>query len=494
MMKKDQASSATSSTDASKKLGVIGLIAVIISAMVGGGIFSLPQNMASGSGAGGVIIAWIITAIGMWFIANTFRILAAAKPDLTAGIYMYAQEGFGNFSGFFVGFGYWISNCFALAAYSILAMDTLNYFFPYFKGGNNIPAIIVGSFIVWIMFFICLAGVKSASFLNVIGTIGKLIPVLIFLIIIIFGFKISLFLTDFWGNQTIPSLHDHNLNSSILSQVKSTMLVVLWLFMGIEGAVVVSGRAKSQKDVGKSTFIGYIFILIVYALVSLLPYGSFSQGELAKMSNPSVAQIMLVKVGEWGSVIINIGVLISVLSSWLAWMVMLGEIPYAAAKSQTFPKAFLKQNKKGANSTALLWTTIVIQVTLILSYFAGNAWDTMISVTSAMAVPCYFFSCLYLFKLTIKKQYPTGIFASKTNAFITGLIGSLFTLFIFYSAGLNYLLMALIAYAIGVPLFIYTRKKDAPGEKVFTKTNIFFVCAIYILTAIAIVYIFMKYM
>ena len=70
-----------------KKLGVIALAALVVSAMIGGGIFSLPQNMAASASVMAVIIAWVITGIGMYFIANTFRILADARPDATTGIY-----------------------------------------------------------------------------------------------------------------------------------------------------------------------------------------------------------------------------------------------------------------------------------------------------------------------------------------------------------------------------------------------------------------------
>ena len=89
--------------NAVKKMGVIGLACIVISSMVGGGVFSLPQNMAAGASAGAVILAWVITGIGIYFIANTFSILSRVKPDLTAGIYMYAREGFGPYAGFTIG-------------------------------------------------------------------------------------------------------------------------------------------------------------------------------------------------------------------------------------------------------------------------------------------------------------------------------------------------------------------------------------------------------
>ncbi len=84
-------------------LGVFALAAIVVSSMIGGGIYSLPQNMAAGASAGAVLLSWIITGFGVYFIANTFRTLSVAKPNLTAGIYMYSRAGFGPYVGFTIG-------------------------------------------------------------------------------------------------------------------------------------------------------------------------------------------------------------------------------------------------------------------------------------------------------------------------------------------------------------------------------------------------------
>ena len=111
-------------------MGAIGLAGIVISSMIGGGIFSLPQNMAGSASVGAVILAWVITGIGMYFIANSFRILSMAKPDLTTGIYMYAKKGFGSYMGFNIGWSYWLCQIFGNVGYAVITMDALNYFFP----------------------------------------------------------------------------------------------------------------------------------------------------------------------------------------------------------------------------------------------------------------------------------------------------------------------------------------------------------------------------
>ena len=271
-----------------------------------------------------------------------------------------------------------------------------------------------------------------------------------------------------------------------MPQVQATMLVTLWLFLGIEGAVVVSGKAKSQAAVRKATTIGFLVTLALYIIVSLLPLGVYSQADVGAMADPSMAAIMLDKFGKWGEILVNAGVIVSVLSSWLVWMLMLGEMPLAASKSGIFPKAFVKENKKGSPSTALLWTTIIVQIVLVISFFIGsNAWTTMISITSVMALPCYLFCTLFLFKIAIKKEYPEGIFASRNMAVFTGAAGSLYGLWLIYAAGLNYLMVACIVYAVGLPLYIVGVRQHDPKAKLFAKTSDKVIVAVVVALGIA---------
>ena len=83
----------------SRKLGVLSLAALVVSAMIGGGIFSMPQNIAQDASAMAVAAAWLISGAGIFFLAGTFRILSEVRPDATTGIYSYARIGFGRFAG-----------------------------------------------------------------------------------------------------------------------------------------------------------------------------------------------------------------------------------------------------------------------------------------------------------------------------------------------------------------------------------------------------------
>ncbi|MFR2532971.1 MAG: amino acid permease, partial [Alphaproteobacteria bacterium] len=203
-------------------LGVMALAAIVVSSMIGGGIYSLPQNMAAGASAGAVLLAWIITGIGIYFIANTFSILSMAKPDLTTGIYMYSRQGFGPYVGFTIGWSYWLCQVCGNVGYAVITMDALNYFFPpYFAGGNNLLSIIGGSLIIWGFNFLVLKGIRQATIVNTIGTIVKIVPLVLFILIMLFAFHFSKFDFDFWGEAIATKAKLGDLST----QIKSTMLV-----------------------------------------------------------------------------------------------------------------------------------------------------------------------------------------------------------------------------------------------------------------------------
>ena len=302
---------------------------------------------------------------------------------------------------------------------------------------------------------------------NTIGTIIKILPLFLFIIIMAFLFSIDKFDMDFWGDAVATKMKLGDLSS----QIKSTMLVTLWAFIGIEGAVVMSNRAKSPKNVGPATILGFLSCLGIYILLSLLPFGYMSQNELSQIANPSTAGILEKAVGPWGAWVMNIGLVISVLTSWLAWTMVTAQIPQAAAQDGTFPKAFAKENKNQAPSVSLIVTSIAMQLFLLLVYFSNNAWNTMLSITSVMVLPAYFTSCAYLWKMCEDGEYPENNIYSRSGALFTSILGSIYALWLIYAAGLNYLLTAVIIIALGIPVYVWAKKQNTPQERVFTASE-----------------------
>lgn len=454
------AAAPASGTGSSSKLGLVPLIALVVGSMIGGGVFSLPQNMAKGASPGAVVIGWLITGFGMLALAFVYQGLSTRKPALDAGPYAYARAGFGDFIGFNSAWGYWLSAWIGNVSYVVLIFGALSYFYPGFGAeGNSIQAIIGASIVLWVTHALILMGIRRAAIINVVTTIAKLVPILLFILLVAVAFNLPKFSLDFWGLQT-PDL------GSIIAQVKSTMLVTLWVFIGIEGASVVSGRAANRADIGRATIIGFVIALAVYLFVSLLSFGVMSQPQLAALpAAASMANVLEQTVGPWGSALVRIGLVVSVAGAFLSWTLFAAEIPYRAAKEGILPDMFATENKNGAPAGALWITNILVQIFLIVTLYANSTYLALFYIASTAILVPYVLSGAYAFKLAMSGDgYKEG--ERRGRDMFTGALATLYGAWLIYAAGPNNLLMCGILYAVGVPVYWFAR--SARGEKAFT--------------------------
>jgi arginine:ornithine antiporter/lysine permease len=211
----------------------------------------------------------------------------------------------------------------------------------------------------------------------------------------VIAFNWDRFHFDFWGQAGTGD----NALGSVMDQVKSTMLVTLWVFIGIEGASVYSARAANRADVGRATLLGFAGALAIYVLVSLLARGLMTQPELAGLKVPSMAGVLEAAVGGWGAALINLGLIVSVGGAFLAWTLLCAEIPYVCGKDGTFPKWFAGENAAGSPVNSLWVTNGLIQLFLLVSYFSQNAYHFFYFIASVAILPPYVFSGAYALKL-----------------------------------------------------------------------------------------------
>src|SRR6476619_5925056 len=191
-------------SQSTQKLSLFALTAMVVGSMVGAGIFSLPRTFGLATGPFGAIFAWCIAAGGMYTLARVFQFLAERKPDIDAGVYAYAKAGFGDYPGFLSALGYWVGSCIGNVSYWVLIKATLGAFFPVFGDGNTVTAIIVASIGIWLFHFMILRGVQQAAFINQVVTIAKILPILTFIVIMIFAFQGDLFSANFYGGEGMP--------------------------------------------------------------------------------------------------------------------------------------------------------------------------------------------------------------------------------------------------------------------------------------------------
>ncbi len=427
------------------KLGILALTCLSVGPMIGSGLFALPQNLANGSGLKAIMIAWIITLLGMFCLIKVFQRLSIIFTNSNNCLYVYAKEVFGDFFGFSVAWGYWVAGWVGNIAYFLMFCTILNYFFPIFGNTLNLPSLITSSLIVWLLTWLSVKDIKVSALVNTLGTVMKIVPILFFIILCLFWFKKSLFIFNFNYSQ---------IDSSLLIQIKEVMLITAWVFVGIEGASIFSSKAAHKNDINKAIKISFLIMSCIFLLVSLLPFGILKRPEIANLNYPPLGHLTQFLIGPTGGCLINISLMIALLTGALSWVMLSAEVPYLAGKMDNlFPAKFQKINRYGVPVGALIITAICEQIYLIFAYFHHFDYLRTINVAVSMVLPSYLFSALCSLKYQLKDNKDSVI-----QLFID-LGAILFSLWLIFTAG-SYFIFSSLIYLKGIIVYwSHCRKK-----------------------------------
>jgi arginine:ornithine antiporter / lysine permease len=284
----------TETTSTAQKLTFATMTMMVVGSMVGAGVFSLPSRFAQQTGIAGALIAWVIAGTGMLMLAFVFQTLALRKPTLDAGVYAYAKAGFGEYLGFFSAFGYWASACVGNVTYWVLIMSTVGAIAPALGDGDTVLAAVLSTAGIWVFYLLVRRGVKEAAAINRIVTIAKVIPILVFVALSLFALDPEVFANNWSGNSDVGNLFE---------QVRGTMLVTVFVFLGVEGASVYSRHAQRREDVGRATIVGFLCVFSVFASVAIVSYGILPYSEIADLRQPSMGGVLRRRTasGAWSS-------------------------------------------------------------------------------------------------------------------------------------------------------------------------------------------------
>ena len=379
MSEVDTNTSETGGTSAVAKVTLATLTAMVVGSMIGAGVFSLPARFGTATGVVGAVVAWTIAGLGMLMLAFVFQTLAIRKPHLDAGLFAYAKAGFGDYVGFNSAWGFWASACVGNTFYWVFIMTTIGRAFPGFGKGDTLLAVALSSVGVWTFHYLIARGVREATTINRIVTIAKVIPIIVFIIVVALNFSAGQFHANFWGGEPRSW-------STLFTQVKSTMIITTFVFLGIEGASVYSRYAKRREDVGKATVLGFLSVLSIFALVTLLSYGVMPTQQLANARQPSMASVLDSVAGSWGSWFISIGVIISVLGAYLAWTLMAAEMMYIPATAADMPLFIKRVNRAGTPIAALIMSSVLVQVFILVTLTSEDALNFMLDLCTSLAL------------------------------------------------------------------------------------------------------------
>ncbi|MDE5750043.1 MAG: basic amino acid/polyamine antiporter, partial [Duncaniella sp.] len=441
------------------------------SMIVGAGIFNIPQNMAADAGLGAVVIGWMVTAAGMMLLVSAFKYLADRHPELDAGIYQYAREGYGQFVGYNVAWGYWLCTAFANVAYAVMLNDTFGAFFPVLLDHGPVT-VAFGSVFIWSIYSVVVSGMRTTKLLNNFLALLKIITILLIIVLLGLNLKLGYFSLDFWGR--VGDI------GGVGAQIRSTMLVTLWCFIGIEGAVVMAGRARRSNDVGRAGIVGFFTAWILYVLVSVFSFGILTRAELAGLPNPSVAYVLRAFGGTWAYWLVVFSIIISLTGGWVAWTLVTAEVPFSAARAGIFPRKFLSLNSHRMPWFGLTISSLIMQTFLLLVVMAENVYLAAINITGMMVLPAYLLSGMFLFKISRGRAH--------RGARILGAACTLFCLWMIYAGGIELFLQTSLFYLCGLGFYLKARAER--GEGMLRKSEVIGLTAL-ILAAVGSVVIYL---
>ena len=450
-----------------KGIGLIGLIGMVISSCIGSGVFAITGQLAGVASPGAVLIAWLIVGVGFLALAFSLNNLTEKRSDLH-GIFSYADAGWGPLAGFISGWGYWLSAWLGNVAFATMMMSTIGYFYPAFLPGNTIPCIIIASIVMWALTYLVIRGVESAAFLNAIVMVCQVAAIAVTLIFGIFLFNAGIFTADFWGNvyDNAVAAGQYGPDAAPLggvgTQIFNCMIIMMWCFVGIEGASVVSSRAARKTDVGKATLIGFICLMLIYVGASVLPYGYMSSTEVAALDYPALVYVFSSMAPGWGGPFISIAIIISILGSWLSFTILPAETTSEMADYKLLPASWGKLNSHNAPSMSLLIVGACTQAFLIVLLFSADAYDFAFSMCTVAIVITWAFAAAYQAKWGVQNKNMVQA-AISFVAVAFQVIGVLFN-------GWSFLLLTCVGYIPGFFIYVKARKDYGNaitmGEKV----------------------------
>jgi len=421
-----------------QKIGLITTTSLVVGNMIGAGIFLIPATLA---GYGSIsILGWIFTAIGSIILAKIFSNLSKIIVNKSGGPYTYSKEGFGDFIGFLVAWGYWISIWVSNAAVVIAIIGALSFFFPILEL-EPILAVGVGLGMIWFLTWVNSRGIKSSGIVQVITTTLKLLPLAFVILIGIFFFDLDNF----------PAF---NLTGeSDLATIPVVAAVTLYAFLGMECATIPAENVENpEKTVPKATMIGTILVTVVYILGTIVLFGVLPV-DILKDSAAPFAEAGKIIGGEYGGYFVAAGAAISGIGALNGWILISGQVPMATAKDNLFPKVFKRENKNGAPYLGLIIGSILTSLIMLLNFTDGlvEQFTFIINLTVlTVLIPYLFVAAAYIIIMIDRKLHTNNII----KTFVLGSLGFAYSVWAIYGSGSDIVFYGFLLLLAGIPFYL----------------------------------------
>ncbi len=430
------------------KLGLWTSTSLVVGNMIGSGVFLMPSALAAFGGIS--LFGWLFSAIGAFLLAKVYSNLSKLMPKADGGPYAYSRAGFGDFAGFLVAWGYWISIWCTNAAISVSLVSALSTFFPSLAT-SPVLAITTGLSAIWFLTWINTLGIVTSGKMQLVTTILKILP----LLLVAFG---GLFFIHF--ENFVPF---NSSGTSNFSAITTTATFTFFAFLGLECATIPSGSvARPEKTIAKATMIGTLIATVIYIFSSMSAMGMIHPSELKNSVTP-FADAAAIIGGNAARYWVSAGVAIAAFGALNGWILVQGQIPYAIAKDKLFPTVFSKLNKKAVPARGIIIGSILVSILMSMNYTRGlvEQFKFLILLSTLTVLVPYLFSAAAYIIIKLKNR-GTALPSSAWKSILLASLAFLFSLWAVAGSGQEIVYWGFILLMAGVPFYVLilmTQKK-----------------------------------
>ena len=411
---------------------------------MGSGIFLLPAALAVYGGIS--IFGWLFTSIGALFLALVFSRLSKLITN-AGGPYAYSKESFGDFTGYLVAWGYWVSIWCGNAAISVAGVGYLSVFVPEIKS-NSIVSSSLAIIVLWLFTYINSKKIRSVGIVQLTTTILKIIPLLVLGTL---GFLY--FNTEHFIPFNLSGLTNYE-------AISATASLTLWAFLGLESATIPSDKVKNPKNtIPISTILGTLITAIIYISSTVAVMGIITPNVLQTSTAP-FADAAKIVWGSWSYYAVALGAAISCFGALNGWILLQGQIPLAAAKDDLFPMIFKKTSKHGVPIIGIIISSVFASILVSMNFARGlvSMFSFMIMLSTLTVLLPYIVSTLAEFFIHLK--YEKNIKSKQLlKSLIISIPAFLFSIWAVIGLGYEIILWGILLLVIGIPLFLFKKRK-----------------------------------
>lgn len=435
---------------AKNKLGVWTATSLVIGNMVGAGVFLLPAALASFGGIS--LLGWLLSAVGALLIAKVFSNASQLLPNADGGPYAYTHKGFGDFAGFLVAWGYWISCWCTNATIAVSFIGALSTFFPSLAT-NPVIAIMTGLSAIWFLTWINTLGIKASGEMQLATTILKLVPLIAISVVGLFFIR--------WKN-----FMPFNISGlSTIQAITGSAAMTLYAFLGVECATIPAGNiSEPEKTIPRATMLGTGITILVYIMGTMSVMGMISSKNLQHSVTP-FADAAAIMWGDNAHYWVAAGVAIAAFGALNGWILIQGQISYAIAKDKLFPAIFARENKKGVPAAGIIISSGLVSIFMMMNFTKGLVEQfkfMLLLSTLTCLVPYLLVAASYVIMVMEKKAITVKEW---TRTLILGSLAFVFSLLAIIGAGETIVFWGFILLLAGVPFYVWIIWKRRSTDK-----------------------------